>query len=699
MEKSFKMNKFFKLLCVVMMFVLSLSVTGCFDDDDEKEPASSNSGSSASFSNKGMKELEEVKIKVREGKVVTLNNQNPRNFRGAQPVAKKPFTLMVYMCGTDLEEETAAASNDIIEMAASKFKGDKLNVVILTGGTKKWNIKDIERNTTNIYTLEGENLIRQATFGRQLLSDPRTLTTFVNYATTIYPSDKYALVFWDHGGGPVWGYGVDGMAKPEKNSLFVPELKAALANSALAQKKAEFIGFDACLMATVETAQQLQDFAKYMVASEEVEPGFGWDWRWLRTLSENTDKDALISLKETVDRFVAFCEENSSWLFGDFDGTLSVTDLRKIGPVAAALNDMGKEANGIFSSHKKAVTFEKGRAKTKSFGDLGDDGNFDLVDLGDYAEKLHKAFPNQAETLRKAVADAVVYTKNSSSVSHATGLTTYFPYNASFNEAQGTWPVYASLYKNVSAIAGHTSFLTRFCQCLIPDNPAAGQHKKRAGTKAAKGGVEAVLPAEDEAQAIEAKFVLWRELEPGSDYFVRLLVDKDVESEGGKYNAKFDGKLMSFQDEFIYVREKDRNEKTGVVTYDSPAYLNGIKVRVLIRKDAKNKDGKIVGALRVNGPQGSKVSSKDIMQIKKGDKLQFRYWANLWTKPGDEAKYAGQPTHKWVKGKELTVGDSLTLKKKAVGKELYLATFWIKEMNADMKISNYYTQKLEMRRK
>ena len=50
MEKSFNMRKFFKLLCVVMMFVLSLSVTGCFDDDEE--PSSSNSGSSASFSNK-----------------------------------------------------------------------------------------------------------------------------------------------------------------------------------------------------------------------------------------------------------------------------------------------------------------------------------------------------------------------------------------------------------------------------------------------------------------------------------------------------------------------------------------------------------------------------------------------------------------------------------------------------------------------
>ena len=52
-----------------------------------------------------------------------------------------------------------------------------------------------------------------------------------------------------------------------------------------------------------------------------------------------------------------------------------------------------------------------------------------------------------------------------------------------------------------------------------------------------------------------------------------------------------------------------------------------------------------------------------------------------------------------MKGKEITVGDSLALKKKAVGKELYLATFWITEMNEKMEISNYYTQKLEMRRK
>ena len=53
MEKSFKMGKFFRFLCVVMMLVMSLSVAGCFDDD---EPGSSGSGSSTSYNNKGMKD-------------------------------------------------------------------------------------------------------------------------------------------------------------------------------------------------------------------------------------------------------------------------------------------------------------------------------------------------------------------------------------------------------------------------------------------------------------------------------------------------------------------------------------------------------------------------------------------------------------------------------------------------------------------
>lgn len=691
------MKKIFKLLCCVMMLILScLTMSGCGDDNGAKEKGNKKQ-STASFSNKGMKDVDDVKLKVKDGKVVALNNQNPYNFRGAQVQAKKPFTLMVYLCGTDLESENGCATTDLKEMAASKFNGEKLNVVIFTGGTKKWKQKGLDNTGCNIYTLEGENLVRQATLGRNLLSDPKSLATFVNYATTIYPADRYGLVFWDHGGGPVWGYGVDQLARGKDTGLSIPELNMALSATSLAKKPAEFIGFDACLMASVETAQLLQRYGRFMIASEEAEPGFGWDWRWLKTLSENTDKDILISLKEVVNRFVASCEDDGGFFSSDYDGTLSVIDMSKANNLAAALNDMGKISNNIFQNNRTAVAFEKGRAKTKSFGDMGDDGNYDLIDLGDYAVKLSDVFPTQAEALKNAVASAVVYEKHSSSVSRATGVTTYSPYNASIQEARMTYSSYANLYRNVGAISGHTTFLTRLGKCLVPV-PSNG-HKKRAGARAVKGGVEAALPTEDAAQVVEAKFVLWRELEPNSDYFVRLLVDKDVESNNGKYSAKFNGKLMSFQDEFLYVREKDRNADSSVVTYDSPAYLNGVKVRVLIRQDKQYKNGKIMGALRVAGPEDSKIASKEILQVKKGDKLEFRYWANLWTNPGQEAKYAGQPTHKWVKGKAITVGDSLELTSKAVGKELYLATFWITEMNENMELSNYYTQKLEMRRK
>ena len=56
----------------------------------------------------------------------------------------------------------------------------------------------------------------------------------------------------------------------------------------LENKKLEMIGFDACLMSSVEVASLLSNYAKYMVASQEVEPGYGWDYRFLGDLKSNT---------------------------------------------------------------------------------------------------------------------------------------------------------------------------------------------------------------------------------------------------------------------------------------------------------------------------------------------------------------------------------------------------------------------------
>ncbi len=51
-------------------------------------------------------------------------------------------------------------------------------------------------------------------------------------------------------------------------------------------RKIDLIGMDACLMAMIEVAYQIRHFANIFVASQQTEPGEGWNYRsWLSSLS------------------------------------------------------------------------------------------------------------------------------------------------------------------------------------------------------------------------------------------------------------------------------------------------------------------------------------------------------------------------------------------------------------------------------
>ena len=41
------------------------------------------------------------------------------------------------------------------------------------------------------------------------MGDADTLMVFVNYGVQSYPANHYGLILWNHGGGPVGGYGSD----------------------------------------------------------------------------------------------------------------------------------------------------------------------------------------------------------------------------------------------------------------------------------------------------------------------------------------------------------------------------------------------------------------------------------------------------------------------------------------------------------
>lgn len=41
------------------------------------------------------------------------------------------------------------------------------------------------------------------------MGEPENLTRFLSYAAQNYPADRFGLILWDHGNGPLIGYGMD----------------------------------------------------------------------------------------------------------------------------------------------------------------------------------------------------------------------------------------------------------------------------------------------------------------------------------------------------------------------------------------------------------------------------------------------------------------------------------------------------------
>ena len=79
-------------------------------------------------------------------------------------------------------------------------------------------------------------------------------------------------------------------------------------------------------MGTVENANILATFADYMYASEETEPGSGWDYTVIGDyLASNPDADGLTLGKTVCDSFLAACKAQDA----DNLTTLSVVDLKQ----------------------------------------------------------------------------------------------------------------------------------------------------------------------------------------------------------------------------------------------------------------------------------------------------------------------------------------------------------------------------------
>ncbi|MBR6300497.1 MAG: peptidase C11, partial [Clostridia bacterium] len=198
---------------------------------------------------------------------------------------KDTFTLMIYMCGADLESRSAMGTKDLQEMLSAKF-GDSVRVIVYTGGSTNWRNNLVSSKVNQIWQVKnGQMICLQENAGTGAMTNQATLTSFIQYCAKNFKANRYALILWDHGSGSVAGYGYDERNK-NSGSMSLAGLDNAFRNGGV---KFDFIGFDACLMATLENALMTSKYADYLIASEETEPGIGWYYTdWLTALGSNT---------------------------------------------------------------------------------------------------------------------------------------------------------------------------------------------------------------------------------------------------------------------------------------------------------------------------------------------------------------------------------------------------------------------------
>jgi hypothetical protein len=182
---------------------------------------------------------------------------------------KAQWTVMLYLCGTDLESLGGMATTNL-SMVSRTVPDSQVNFVFQTGGTKEWKAKDEEGLKLDVsseklqrwsYGAEGFKLEKE--LENASMAKYSTLSDFIRWGAENFPAEKNILIMWDHGGGSASGLIVDEL---HDNAIMSLEgLERAL--------KAGGVHFDifmtdTCLMANLETAQAIKPYADYLLASE-----------------------------------------------------------------------------------------------------------------------------------------------------------------------------------------------------------------------------------------------------------------------------------------------------------------------------------------------------------------------------------------------------------------------------------------------
>lgn len=345
------------------------------------------------------------------------------------------YTVMIYICGADLESESGLATANIEEILSVNNMPEDVNVIIETGGAKSWKSKyGISSRYLQRWHVENKQLIQDDQLTRASMGLTSTFQSFMEWGLTDYPAEKTGVVLWNHGGG-IDGccydenYNDDPLTNSEVYNAFKNAFKTVGHN-----EKLSWIGYDCCLMAVADTADLNSDYFDYMISSQESEPGEGWDYdQWLNEIYRNPNIETTTLLEKISDTFVDKCAQmynsDPSWR-GYNDATMSVLDLSLMPSFRESWENMSSNLLSIINSTSKWNTFKTLVNGCQKFGVSYDNYDnefypYDVFDMKDFIDKMKanstysSSGINQVETVFN---DLVIYNVYGADSADASGL-------------------------------------------------------------------------------------------------------------------------------------------------------------------------------------------------------------------------------------------------------------------------------------
>ena len=552
-----------------------------------------------------------------------------------------------YLCGSDLETNGGFATTDLSEMMEVHLP-ENVNVVIQTGGAAVWqnDQMDPEKLQRWLYNSEGLQLIEEQDTAN--MGDAQTLYEFLAFANENYPADKVAVTFWNHGGGSVSGaafdelHGLDSLDLAEMYQAFDAVWPADAEHPAL-----ELVGFDTCLMATVDVASTFQNFAKYLVASEEVEPGNGWLYSgWLGALAENTDMDGAALGTAICDTYYQGCEAVGT----QDQTTLSVTDLSRLEPLLEAYESFGQEALAA-AAEDPGFFAELGRAAARSEnygGNTREQGYTNMVDLGHLARQTAWMLPS-AQRVCDALTDCVIYQVGGPYRAEATGLSCYYSYNGDVDDLNGYITVGESTaFKHLYAyeLTGELAedseeYLRSLDIGELPERVTLADMDWDGAPLDLDDEGTSFLTLGPEANDVLAGigFSLFYVDEAG-DQMLLLGTDNDLTAdwENGVFYDNFRGVWGALDGHLVYMELSFEGEDYNL--YSVPILLNGEAYNLQVAYDFTAEEWSILGASQ--GLDESGMASKELRLLAEGDVITTIWKAATFTGDDDFEMYAAE---------------------------------------------------------